>query len=180
LAIVAVTALFAVGAMPAAAAGATDGAVSTGQQPELTIKGYKLTPAQAQALKQAHAKNPKLTVAQAQQVVDNSSPIKPASSGSDSSAGNCSRISLWGNSNGNYRFSQTVYAQAGQAAFGLISISTDGLFASERDYDPVGWYQGYTGKLQHTGFWPSETTMNGWMVTANDWWCWGALRAIWH
>jgi hypothetical protein len=166
-------------ALPAAAAGSTTGSGTKAAAGPFKMQALKLTPQQVQALKKAHAAKKTLSVAEARQVIGGARGITPASSGNDSSVGPCSVINLWGNSAGRYNFTQSIYPEPGPADFGSITISTDGAFASEDNYDPVGWAQSYGGRLGWTGLWPSGTTMTGWMVTDAGWWCFGALDAIW-
>lgn len=151
----------------------------------LQMKGIVLTTEQAEALKEAYSDTPYLSTEQALDVIeataDTLPPYSPQSSGDDSSTGECSYIDLWGDSEGNYRFNQAVFPEVGEPAFGEISISTDGWFASTSIHDLTfaGDYQHFEGALVWTGVDAEATTMDGWMVTTGGNFCTGELDAIW-
>lgn len=152
----------------------------------LQTKGIALTPEQAEVLKKAYADDPYLSTEQAQDVIgatDDTTPLdSPRSSGTDSSTGECSWIELWGDSDGNYRFNQAVFPEVGEPAFGDVSISTDGWFASTSYHDLTlaGDYQHFEGTLAWTGADAEATIMDGWMVTTGGNFCTGELDAGWE
>jgi len=152
----------------------------------LQMKGIALTTEQAEALKKAYADTPYLSTEQARDVIeamDDTLPRgSPESSGTDSSTGDCSYIDLWGDSDGHYRFNQSVFPEVGEPAFGDVAITTDGWFASTSHHDLTlaRDYQHFEGTLVWTGVDAEATLMDGWMFTTEGNFCSGELDAIWE
>lgn len=152
----------------------------------LQMTGIALTKEQAEALEEAYANTPHLSKEQALDVIeataDTLPPYSPQSSGSDSATNNCSTMYLWGDSDGNYLFTQSVFASVGgEPGLGEIEITTDGWFATTSRHNLVGAGSSHSfeGTLAWTGVDAEATLMDGWMLTTGFWFCTGELDALW-
>jgi hypothetical protein len=152
----------------------------------LRMTGIALTTEQAEALEEAYAGIPHLSTEQALDVIeataDTLPSYSPQSSGEDSATNNCSTIYLWGDSDGNYLFTQAVFTSVGEPQFGEIAISTDGWFTTTSTHDLTFAepYHSFEGTLAWTGVDAEATLMDGWMVTTGLYFCTGELDALWE
>lgn len=149
-------------------------------------RGLKLTEAQADRLKAASHAGPSLTADEALAVLGAStaktlSADSGAAQGSDSSLRECSEMTLWGDELGNYTFTNHFFwRSAGTPVAGEFTISTNGVWPTHDNYDPVGVDQEYSGYLDDTGYFATETTAFTWALTTENWFCYGDLHAIWE
>lgn len=149
-------------------------------------RGIALTPAQASKLRMAAASNPDLSVAQAERIASISPAVSPLTSGTGSVNAECSEMTLYGDSDGNWAWTNHFHPrQAGPAEWGAISVSTDGFFSSSSSATFAGYDQKIIGKISDVGLFPGGTQVLAWSLNTplagdSPLFCAGELYVPWR
>lgn len=175
--------LAAVLVLAAATAGATAGnatADESGTTPDVRTQtmGAELTPEQAVRLRSQWATGRDLAPRQALKVagLDRSElvPVQGRTTGGGADEGDatvtldCSEMTLWGDSDGNWTWTNHFWPRkVGPAEFGRGTVSTNGIGSSSDSFNISGLDPLEGGHLFSAGLWPSATTVNAWSVNSN-------------
>ncbi|UPK76886.1 hypothetical protein MU582_09650 [Nocardioidaceae bacterium SCSIO 66511] len=190
----------AVAVLACASAGATAGSATAddpGKTPDVRAKtmATELTPEQAAELRKQWESGRKLEPLQALKAAGlQRSDLQPAQApttgggadeGEATVALDCSEMTLWGDSDGNWTWSNHFWKRdPGPAEFGRGTVTTNGLGSTSNSFNISGNDQLEGDQLFSAGIWPTATEMNAWSVNANHLgdltFCIGFVRAAYE
>lgn len=168
---------------PAAAERGTADAGAEPQVQRAESVGVQLSDTQAKKLKTAWKADRSLSADDVRGLLDVGADggVSTRDSGSGTSLGDCSEVTLWGDDDGNFTVKNEVFWRSkGEFLFGHFTTTTNGIFATSDDYYPSGKSQVYDGQLFSAGTFGTQTEWDGWAYTSQDYLCFGVVHAVWE
>lgn len=180
----------------AAGAGAEEPALEPEDVTTSWTAGIELSTAQAEQLRAAWQQNEDISPQQVLEATGVSSDelaaaaerstadgVAPADEGSGEVVADCSRMSLWGDSEGRWTWRNSFFPRlAGPAEFGSGSVTTDGIGATSDSFGIAGLDQYEGDQLYFAGVLPSRTQATAWSfnydAAGSPKLCWGTVIAV--